>query len=63
MLIDVSARDDKIIIYYHLFYAGIVESGALGSLPNLAINCLTTEVWMPQFWNKIAELDDLEATS
>lgn len=33
VLIDVNAWYDRIIIYYHLFYADIVESETLGSVP------------------------------
>lgn len=54
---------DMIIIYYHLFCADIVESGALGSVPGLATTSLTAEVWIPHLWNKVAALNNLKYTS
>lgn len=62
-LMDVNAWYDRIIIYYHLFYADIVESGALHSVPGLVTNSLTAEVWMPHLWNKVAALNNLKSTS
>ena len=59
---DVSARDDSIIIHYDLFCAGIKESGALSSLPGFAINDLTAEVRMPHLSNNVAGPDHLEGT-